>query len=140
MEDIYTAQIDNVHYDLDEDCILEHVDFWSQKKQVFRYHAKKQLKMPLFYSEPEFCRADAGTAQSRLYNLVRAHWQDFLHGQEVPLYYMRPETGSVVPDEDAFQLVSDVQIVNLRKGEYTGRFLPYTMLEKRKELETRSHF
>lgn len=124
LEDLRTAEIELVPQISPESelnpCMLEGLLFRSLEKQPWRLEAEKQLKIPLFYSEPDVCRPERGSAQTRLFDLVRAHRSDFQGGEHLPLYQMRPETSPLEPESGAVKLVSDVVVHNAKLSKIRG--------------------
>ena len=100
------------------------------------YGVENQLKFPLAYSEQDFCQpGTGGTAQTRLFQLVKAHSDEFLHGKDVPLRYMKreqqPETEmEISPEAGAVKVVSGVKVVDVLKQEYLGEPAALKLISK----------
>jgi hypothetical protein len=46
---------------------------------------------------------------------------DMEYGSHVPFYQMRPESSEVEPKEGSLRIIGNLQLLNLKTGEYNGK-------------------
>lgn len=127
MEDLHLAEITHAEPPPSGDgCLMNDVEWKRQQKLPFRYSYKHRLNIPLAYSEQNFCKSDYLTPQLRLWTMERSKKVDnvtrladksvaFLHGDHLPLYFMRPETAPLQePENESLKFVSGVRPINAR--------------------------
>ena len=127
IDSLYSTDIIDVHLP-EADCMLDNITWKRKEKLPFLYSYQHKLKIPLFYSEQDFCKPDYRTPQLRLWMLENSRKKMtetgeivdrcFLYGEQYPLYYMRPETSPIEKVDGVFKLVSNVQTIDLKNRKF----------------------
>ena len=98
--------------------MLEQIKIRAKVKQPWHFSTDKLVKIPILDVEPKICNPEHGSAQMRLFEMMRDHNS----GEDsIPLYLMSPEKEPVKPQQDAVKMIANVETVNGMKRLYRGK-------------------